>query len=43
MFCAVFLGVACDATDVDVAVDADVDRSLESVQRHLAAILLTIQ
>lgn len=25
MFCAVFLGVACDATDVDVAVDADAE------------------
>lgn len=54
MFCAVFIGVACDVAvsvvasvdndvDVDANADADADRTLESVQRHLAAIFLTIQ
>lgn len=50
MFCAVFIGVACDvavsvvaSVDNDVDGDADADRTLESVQRHLAAIFLTIQ
>lgn len=50
MFCAVFIGVACDvavsvvaSVDNDVDVDVDADRTLESVQRHLAAIFLTIQ
>lgn len=52
MFCAVLIGVACDVAvsvvasvdnDVDVDANADADRTLESVQRHLAAIFLTIQ
>lgn len=48
MFCAVFIGVACDVAVSFVAsvgnnVDVDADRTLESVQRHLAAIFLTIQ
>lgn len=48
MFCAVFIGVACDVAvsvvaSVDIDVDGDADRTLESVQRHLAAIFLTIQ
>lgn len=52
MFCAVFIDVACDVAvsvvasvdnDVDVDTNADADRTLESVQRHLAAIFLTIQ